>query len=393
MFSSSALEALKDLPALEPPPGVTPNLLHPENKSYILITICSLLLSLMILCFSARVYVRFTTKTCVWADGVVLGPVGKHQWDVTIGDVTSNNFIIAVAFLSNVLFSPTLLLAKVTLFFLYLELFQPFKWMRICVYIGVATTTIFYLATGILMIVWSSPHRGETWQTHLFTYQQQKAQIYASSFSAVGLAIDLYLLVLPLKAVCDLYLPLKRKLAAGVVFLTGIFACIASTLSVYYRFINKQTHTKDTTWALQNVIICSLAEMFIGVIVSCMPATWKCMRQNMPRFLGSNHLWKKKPHSPDASSSSRNSPAQSGPERVDSLHQKEANKSNTKITKVSSSSSSPVRECSQRSNPPQVPLELSPLWSVATYIRSDRKRTQVRDDQIHLQQEIWQTEI
>ncbi|KAA8569705.1 hypothetical protein EYC84_001292 [Monilinia fructicola] len=326
MSTASLLSTLKDVPALEPPPGVTPNFSHPEDKSYILITVCSLLLFMMLLCFSARVYVRFTTKTYVWADvtclfatfsgkifaiayyiastiGVVLGPVGKHQWDVTIGDVTSNNFIIAVAFLSNVLVSPTLLLTKVTLFFLYLELFQPFKWMRICVYTGVAVTTIFYLATGILMIVWSSPRRGETWQTHLFTDEQQYAQIYASPFSAVGLVIDLYLLVLPLKAVYDLYLPLKRKLAVGVVFLTGIFACIASTLSVYYRFINKQSHTKDTTWALQNVIICSLAEMFIGVIVSCMPATWKCIRQNIPQFLalksalsfGSNNFWKKTP--------------------------------------------------------------------------------------------------
>lgn len=76
------------------------------------------------------------------------------------------------------------------------------------------------------MIVWSSPRRGETWQTHLFTDEQQYAQIYASPFSAVGLVIDLYLLVLPLKAVYDLYLPLKRKLAVGVVFLTGILYAV-----------------------------------------------------------------------------------------------------------------------------------------------------------------------
>ncbi|TGO72825.1 hypothetical protein BELL_0415g00110 [Botrytis elliptica] len=193
--------------------------------------------------------------------GVTRGPVGRHQWDVTIGDVTSNDFIIAVAFLSNALVSPTLLLTKLTLFLLYLDLFRPFKWLRTCVYIGICITVLFYSTTGILMIIWSSPHADETWQTHLFTMEQQYAQIYASPWSAVGLGIDLFLLGLPLKAVGELCLPWRRKVVVGI------------------------SNTKDTTYALQNVIICSLAEMFIGVIVSCMPATWNLLRQCVPHFL------------------------------------------------------------------------------------------------------------
>lgn len=72
------------------------------------------------------------------------------------------------------------------------------------------------------MIIWSSPSAGESWQSHLFTTEQQYAQIYASPWSAVGLGIDLYLLMLPMKAVADLCLPARKKLAVGVVFLTGI---------------------------------------------------------------------------------------------------------------------------------------------------------------------------
>lgn len=418
MSSSSIPSYLQDVPALEPPPGITSNLAHPEDKGYVLIIVCSILLFLMILCFSARVYVRFTSRTYVWGDvtclfaiifaiayyiasiiGVVKGPVGKHQWDVTIGDVTSDDFIIAVAFLSNVLFSPTLLLTKLTLFALYLELFHPFKWLKICVYIGIITTSIFYLATGTLMTVWSSPSHGQTWQTHLFTMEQQYAQIYASPFAAVGLAIDLYLLVLPLKAVYDLYLPLKRKFEVGVVFLTGIFACIASTLSVYYRFINKQSNTKDTTWSLQNVIISSLAEMFIGVIVSCMPATWNFLRHNHQFLALKSYSLKISFRSPKlgskTSTSSTNeskitrldTPAKSLSERVhvDSLHGKEYNNSKIKT------SSSPSKEYKKEKKIPQMKLELESFRSVETYIRSDGKMNYVRDDRIHLQRDIWQT--
>ena len=38
---------------------------------------------------------------------------------------------------------------------------------------------------------------------------------------AVGLAIDVYLFILPLKAVSDLHLPFKKKLEVMVVFLMG----------------------------------------------------------------------------------------------------------------------------------------------------------------------------
>lgn len=43
-------------------------------------------------------------------------------------------------------------------------------------------------------------------------------------------------------------------------------------------------------------------------------------------------------------------------------------------------------------NHPQNELELAPLKSVSTYIRSDKNANQVRDDRIHLRQEIWQVD-
>ncbi|TGO36243.1 hypothetical protein BHYA_0131g00210 [Botrytis hyacinthi] len=322
MSTSAILSSLHDLPAQAPPPGITADLAHPESKGYILIIVSSVLFALMmafaVAYFIASIIGEFLvtvmktkTQSSILLNtmelGVTRGPVGKHQWDVTIGDVTNNDFIIviipspflssppdsnhptstsqAVAFLSNALVSPTLLLTKLTLFLLYLDLFRPFKWLRICVYIGISITVLFYSTTGILMIIWSSPHAGETWQTHLFTMEQQYAQIYASPWSAVGLGIDLFLLGLPLKAVGELCLPWKKKVVVGIVFLTGIL----------------WSNTKDTTYALQNVIICSLAEMFTGVIVSCMPATWELLRQCIPHFLAlkskflfaSRSFWKK----------------------------------------------------------------------------------------------------
>ncbi|TGO44122.1 hypothetical protein BCON_0599g00030 [Botryotinia convoluta] len=230
MSTSSILSYLQDLPAQAPPPGKIANLAHPESKGYILIVVSSVLFFFMMLCFFARMcYPRTSRET----------PMGRNDWGRNKQRLYNRNNPLpspplispltnhptstpqAVAFLSNALVSPTLL-TKLTLFLLYLDLFRPFKWLRICVYIGICITVLFYSTIGIMMIVWSSPHAGETWQTHLFTMEQQYAQIYASPWSAVGLGIDLFLLGLPLKAVGELCLPWRRKLVVGIVFLTGI---------------------------------------------------------------------------------------------------------------------------------------------------------------------------
>jgi len=127
-----------------------------------------------------------------------------------------------IAFLSVVLVNPTLLAAKLTLFQLYSEIFHPFRWMRICVYIGIAFTTAFYVATSIVQIVLTAPRKGETWLSHAFSDEEYASQKNAIPFASVGLVIDVYLLILPIKAIMDLQLAWKRKLAVGLVFLTGL---------------------------------------------------------------------------------------------------------------------------------------------------------------------------
>ena len=49
------------LPALEPPPGVKSNLVNPENKGPILTSICIILMSLVLILYANRIYV----KTCI----------------------------------------------------------------------------------------------------------------------------------------------------------------------------------------------------------------------------------------------------------------------------------------------------------------------------------------
>ena len=84
-----------------------------------------------------------------------------------------------------------------------------------------ALTIPFYVAYTVTFIYFAIPKKGETWETHGFSKDAQKIQDIYVPHRVVGFVIDLFLLVLPLKAIFDLHLPTRRKLEVLVVFLTG----------------------------------------------------------------------------------------------------------------------------------------------------------------------------
>ncbi|KAI9710465.1 MAG: hypothetical protein M1820_002601, partial [Bogoriella megaspora] len=59
-------------------------------------------------------------------------------------------------------------------------------------------------------------------------------------------------------------------------------ACIGSTLSIYYRFLNDKT--QDKTWTVFNVVIASNTEIDLGIICLCMPSVSKLLRDRFPKL-------------------------------------------------------------------------------------------------------------
>ena len=110
---------------------------------------------------------------------------------------------------------------KITFFFLYLQIFQPLRWMRICAYVGAVLTSSFYLAMTVAQFVSSTPRRGETWLSHL-AHENSVSRDTAVPQSVVGLAIDIYILILPIIAVSRLQLPTRQKLGVMLIFMTGL---------------------------------------------------------------------------------------------------------------------------------------------------------------------------
>lgn len=118
--------------------------------------------------------------------------------------------------------SPTYFFVKITFFLLYLQIFRPFKRLRYAIWAGLIFTTMAYAAFTITWLALATPRAGETWQTHFTSPAQLQAAVLAYPVPAVGLAIDLYILVLPLIGVYKLQLSLRRKFGVFLVFATAI---------------------------------------------------------------------------------------------------------------------------------------------------------------------------
>jgi hypothetical protein len=121
------------------------------------------------------------------------------------------------------LFAPlTLLFTKLTFSLLYFQVFRPLRWLRISVYIGATSTCAFYGAASIAQILFATPRPGQTWLEHSLSEETWKSEVLSVPQAAVGLGIDIVLLVIPIAAVVGLQLPTKRKIGVMVIFMFGI---------------------------------------------------------------------------------------------------------------------------------------------------------------------------
>ena len=125
-------------------------------------------------------------------------------------------------FLDTAITPPMLGLIKVSFFLLYLEIFWPMRWLRVCVYVGTTFNIAFYGAITITQIALSVPRHRETWALHEVSPLEMKAEQVAVPLAAGGLVIDIYLLILPIVAVMQLQLPRSRRVGFLLVFSTGV---------------------------------------------------------------------------------------------------------------------------------------------------------------------------
>lgn len=105
---------------------------------------------------------------------------------------------------------------------MYLQLFRPLKWLRRCVYVGLAAVWAWYVSMCIAQTVITAPPSGHGWVESFATPQYLRTFKLCVPTASFSLASDVYILVLPLIAISHLRLSMAKKIGVAAMFSTGL---------------------------------------------------------------------------------------------------------------------------------------------------------------------------
>lgn len=134
----------------------------------------------------------------------------------------ANCGLLKLSYLEGAVCPAALGFIKLAFFFLYMQLFKPLRWIRLAIWIGGISSTVFYVAVVTLELYFATPRRGETFATHLTTELEEHEIKLTVPQAAVSVFFDFYILILPLCGIWRLQLNPKKKIAVSLVFLTGL---------------------------------------------------------------------------------------------------------------------------------------------------------------------------
>ncbi|KFY88374.1 hypothetical protein V500_06373 [Pseudogymnoascus sp. VKM F-4518 (FW-2643)] len=170
-------------------------------------------------------------------------------------------------YLAQIFYKLVVTFNKLSLLLFYLRIF-PSKTFRLLTWIGLAVVG----ATGITFIA------GTIWQCHPLPYfwdrrikggQCIRSAPWWQSYSAIQIATDVFILVLPIPSLASLSLKFRHKLALIGVFALGGFVCIATIIRLTTL---ASSAGGDATYNPIPATNWSVIEANVGLICACLPS-------------------------------------------------------------------------------------------------------------------------
>ncbi|KAK5201095.1 hypothetical protein LTR16_003847 [Cryomyces antarcticus] len=111
-------------------------------------------------------------------------------------------------------------------------------------------------------------------------------QAFWTSYSALNIATDLFVLALPIRQIISLHLPRIDKFAVLGVFLLGAFVCV--TTIVRTTTLASSAKDLDPTWGPIPATIWSVVEANTGIICACLPMLRRPLWALFPRLFSNS---------------------------------------------------------------------------------------------------------
>ncbi|KPM42653.1 hypothetical protein AK830_g3885 [Neonectria ditissima] len=179
-----------------------------------------------------------------------------------------------------VIYFAEITLLKSAMLFLYLRIFPSPRVRRL-----LWGTIVFNIAFGVAFVVvaafvqckpvsyfwqmWDDEHEGQCLNQNAIAW----------SNAAISIALDLWMLAIPLCQIGALHLSWRRKIGVGAMFVVGTFVTIVSILRLR-SLVKFGAQSKNPTWEYHDVAVWSTIEINVGIICNCMPS----LRLIIPRI-------------------------------------------------------------------------------------------------------------
>ncbi|EFQ87835.1 hypothetical protein PTT_16487 [Pyrenophora teres f. teres 0-1] len=253
---------------------------HSSNVAAIKIS-CIVFIALIIPVVTLRIYSRLKCGYRISADDVLIlcaagftvglavmciaatrYGLGEHIWLIPVGSVFDTiKGCILYLFICQILYAFAIASTKLSIIASYLRLF-PDRQFRIWMYI-LSFLIVGLWITGVFVTIFQcTPVRG-AWD---FTIQGRRCVNYVTylyASSAVNVATDIVLCLLPLPHLWRLQLPLRERVVLCVLLAGGASACVVG--SVRIAFLGR-LRVLDTTHDSVPGLIMSVGECSLGII-------------------------------------------------------------------------------------------------------------------------------
>ncbi|KAI0832163.1 hypothetical protein F5Y06DRAFT_281187 [Hypoxylon sp. FL0890] len=278
-----------DMPALQPPDGVTPNFDNPPKYNTSGYALCSFFLALATVAVLLRAYARvFVAKKVRLEDFLgfsafalytayivavllVMGRPGfyVHQWDVRVGDIPR---ILYIFYVSSNCYNGAIGCLKAAILLEWLHVFNPlrvrntFSWLcQAMLWVNV----LYYAASQIAINVICTPH-AKIWDKTIVSGHCGDPDTLYLSGTIINLVSDILILSLPQSVIWSLKMTKPKRLGVSLIFAIGVLCCIVAC----FRIVTTVALPKTIgfIYTLPELAFWGSSEMLLVLLVFCVPA-------------------------------------------------------------------------------------------------------------------------
>ncbi|KAK2595336.1 hypothetical protein QQS21_006936 [Conoideocrella luteorostrata] len=208
--------------------------------------------------------------------------IGRDVWTLTHEQITNFGKFFYVM---EIIYFTQVGLLKLALLFFYMRIFSSTGPTVHKMLLVTAVFTALFCFASVVAAMFQCRPMNYFWTKWAKEDEGSCLSINAIAWSnaATSIALDLWMLAIPVSQIKKLRLSWKKKLGASIMFSTGTFVTVVSILRLHL-LVRFGSDSQNPTWENFDITCWSTVEMNIGIICICLPSLRLMVIRTFPRL-------------------------------------------------------------------------------------------------------------